>query len=116
LTEALVGPKSGRHVPRSYEELLGIFNGHRGIGGLYGVHGIDDNPRRHPYANARIQTRSCSVDADCHSEGNRCVRGPSGKKSCSMICLDDSGCSDGYHCKAIGSLATTTVVGKACVR
>jgi hypothetical protein len=118
LTEALVGGADGKHVVRSYDEILGDMNGSWGIGAMYGVHGIDDNPRRHPYASVYRQRKSCQADADCgpNAEGNRCVANTAGQKTCAMLCLDDSGCTAGYRCTSIGSTSTSFLVGKACIK
>lgn len=67
---------------------------------MYGVHGIDDNPRRHPYANDDALCGACVTDADCGGEGNRCVTLADGEKACTFECTADDGCPAGFVCQA----------------
>jgi hypothetical protein len=54
---------------------------------MYGLHGIDDNPRRHPWADAGLVCDACRADADCGA-GGRCVR-MDGAKVCTAECSAD---------------------------
>ncbi|CAN5885088.1 hypothetical protein BH11MYX3_BH11MYX3_37280 [soil metagenome] len=82
---------------------------------MYGMHGIDDNPKLVPFANRTNFGKSCSANADCGGPGNLCVSAAGGKK-CTAACTDTSGCGTGYSCKAVASSTTSTIYGKACAK
>ncbi|MCA9522086.1 MAG: hypothetical protein KC609_13990, partial [Myxococcales bacterium] len=89
----------GNHVPSSYYGIVKALNAlwlNDWKEVYYGVHGIDDNSRRHPFANLERLGQSCESTSDCgDSQGNRCIDGPDGgAKICATICLDDSGCPE----------------------
>lgn len=82
---------------------------------MYGIHGIDDNPKLHPYANPENACKRCSSTTTCGGVGNTCATvGDSGRR-CMPACTDDSGCADGYKCKAVASASTSTIYGSYCV-
>jgi len=70
---------------------------------MYGVHGIDDNPRRHPWADEDKLCSACTEDADCGAAGNSCVTLGDGSQSCSFECTADDGCPAGFTCLATAS-------------
>lgn len=70
---------------------------------MYGVHGIDDNLRRHPWANEAALCEWCIVDSDCGASGNKCVALADGQKACTFQCTGDEGCPDGFVCQAAQS-------------
>lgn len=81
---------------------------------LYGVHGIDDNPQLHPFADTAQSCKSCQTNADCGASGNSCVRLRAGAAPvCAAACTTDAACPANYACKqiAIGNAAKM----KACV-
>lgn len=82
---------------------------------MYGMHGVDDNPKLVPFARTANFGRSCTANADCGGPGNLCV-GASGRKTCTAACTDTSGCGTGYTCKAVASSSTSTIYGRACAR
>lgn len=82
---------------------------------MYGMHGIDDNPKLVPFARTASFGKSCSANADCGGPGNLCV-GVSGAKKCTAACTDTAGCGTGYSCKAVASSSTSTIYGKACAK
>lgn len=67
---------------------------------MYGVHGIDDNPKGHPFGDAAMLCAACEVDADCGGPGNRCLDFGAGERACVYQCLADEGCPEGYTCSA----------------
>lgn len=67
---------------------------------MYGVHGIDDNPRIHPWAVIENLCAPCGGDRDCGPSGNRCVGLAAGDTVCAVECTGDEGCPDGYICQA----------------
>jgi len=82
---------------------------------MYGIHGIDDNPKLHPFANPENACKKCSSNAACGGVGNSCVSvGTSGRR-CVAACTDDSGCGVGYKCKPVASASTSTIYGNYCV-
>ncbi|MBL0217622.1 MAG: hypothetical protein IPQ07_27575 [Myxococcales bacterium] len=82
---------------------------------MYGIHGINDNPKLHPFANPENACKSCSSNAACGGVGNSCVSvGTSGRR-CVAACTDDSGCGTGYKCKPVASASSAAIYGNYCV-
>ncbi len=106
----------GRHRPRTLKSLMQeLDEGGFGTSTMYGVHGIDDDPRLHPYAEAGNLCKSCSANSDCGDVGNSCITvGDSGRR-CAAACTDDSGCPSGYTCRKVASASTSTIYGSMCV-
>jgi len=103
---AMIGTDSkGRHVPRRVDELLKDLDGNSyWFHTMYGVHGVDDNPRRHPYADEDLLCQAgCEAIEDCGGIGNRCVSLGAGQKVCTFECAADDGCPEGYSCERIAS-------------
>lgn len=98
LLMALVG-RDGR-PPRgtSYDELLGWYHPTMTYMGLYGVHGIDDNPRLNPLADLELLCAPCERDEDCAAAGNACLD-LAGGSFCLPECLSDDGCPAGTVCR-----------------
>ncbi len=107
----------GRHRPRTVSSLLADLddNGGWGFRTMYGIHGVDDNPRLHPYADREMFGEACSANADCGELGNLCVRMLDGARACTAACTDDSGCPDGSTCRQIASASSRAIYGRACV-
>lgn len=82
---------------------------------MYGVHGIDDNPRLHPLADISRSCKPCASDADCGALGNVCVQLNAEQKVCATDCLSDEGCRDDQVCRAFGSVENNKFLGSACV-
>lgn len=82
---------------------------------LYGMHGIDDNPKLVPFAKTGNFGKACTANADCGGPGNLCVSATGGKK-CTAACADTSGCGTGYICKAVASASSSTIYGRACAK
>lgn len=91
-----------QHQPWTYSKLLQRLDGNSSwFHSMYGVHGIDDNPRLHPYAVTENFCVSCTVDEDCGPVGNKCIRLNDNEKVCSAECLDSEACPAGYECKSV---------------
>ena len=104
---------ASRHRPRTLMALL-VDLDENSWGTLYGVHGIDDDPKVHPYARLDNLCLPCTANTACGGVGNMCIgMGTSGRR-CTAACTDDSGCGDGYRCKAVASSSTNTIYAKAC--
>jgi hypothetical protein len=107
---------TGRHAPRTLMTLLRDLDSNSSwFHTMYGIHGIDDDPHRHPWGVVENLCQPCSADDTCGGVGNRCVQvGESGRR-CAVSCTADDGCPDGYSCRAIASRASGTLIDRACV-
>jgi hypothetical protein len=83
---------------------------------MYGVHGIDEDPHLHPFANTAKFGTQCSTNADCGAPGNLCVTMGSSGKKCTAACAGDGGCPTSYTCKAVASASSSTIFGRACAK
>jgi len=85
---------------------------------LYGMHGIDDNPKLVPFAKRESFGKSCRANADCGGPGNLCVTVARNTKQCTAACAGtgESGCGTGYTCKAVASSSSSTIYGRACAK
>jgi hypothetical protein len=108
----------GRHRPRTLSALLTDLDSNSyWFHTMYGVHGIDDNPRLHPYARLDRMGASCSVNADCGGVGNACIRPrANAAKVCAPACTDDTGCGEGFRCAKVASQASSTIYASMCVK
>lgn len=103
------------HRPRLWSEALESLDGASSwFHTMYGVHGIDDNPHRHPYANLERAGQSCRSNVSCGGTGNACVRQSSGARQCAYACTADDGCGTGFRCQAVAS--GSSITGKMCMR
>jgi len=67
---------------------------------MYGVHGIDDNPKVHPWADLSASCAVCDRTSDC-GDGMRCVTMSDGARGCAAECTASTGCPTGYSCRAV---------------
>jgi len=111
--EAIVGTYRGKHVPWLWSELLLNLDYNAWDAAMYGVHGIDDAPHLHPYADASKFCSKCSKDSDCKAEGNLCAKLGTDGSFCSSACTGDDGCPSGYVCAPVARGASIT--GSVCV-
>ncbi len=99
--KAVTGLQSGEHRATRYSDMLedmdsnGFFTS---METMYGVHGIDDNPTEHPYAESDNLCGECSSSSECGGQGNHCVQ-MEGASVCTYECTADSGCPEGYTCR-----------------
>lgn len=109
---------SARHRPRTMAQTiadLDLYSVGEASPTMYGIHGIDDNPKLHPYANPEHLCERCSSNAACGGVGNACVGIGDAGRRCVAACTDDAGCPDGYACKDVASASTSTIYGSYCV-
>lgn len=109
---------SGELEPQPVSNLLtALDSGTWGFTTMYGMHGIDDNPKLVPFADPAGFGESCSRHSDCGGPGNLCVASGSGaRKACTAVCAADPGCGTGYTCKNVASPSTGTRYAKACAK
>src|SRR5262249_45747144 len=104
ITRLIETDSQSRHRPRTLKSLLEDLDDSAtsvGFKTKYGIHGIDDDPKLHPYADLGAACRSCRANADCGGPGNACITiGHSGKR-CAAACTDSSGCPSGYSCRKV---------------
>jgi hypothetical protein len=97
---ALVDEKSGAWIPRSWDSILGRMDavGARAWTHVYGVHGLDDDPRVSPLADVSMVGVECAADADCKAPDSACLVASANRKVCGVACADSAGCPDGTQC------------------
>ncbi|MBM4395081.1 MAG: hypothetical protein FJ087_05270 [Deltaproteobacteria bacterium] len=108
----------GNHRPETFHAIVSdlnedYWNSMKEV--FYGVHGIDGNPKVHPYAATDRIGTPCKAAADCGDRtGNVCVKAPGGDgKVCGAVALDKAACPEG---SAIHALASgSSVVRHACL-
>lgn len=103
---------AGELKPHMYGEIIRKLNQEYWMTPLYGVHGIDDNPRFNPYADFSRLCEPCSSHAQCGGFDSSCVDYGGGKKNCGTKCETNNDCPGGYTCFEIRS--GNTITGKAC--
>jgi hypothetical protein len=97
---SLIDQKNGAWIPRSWDSVLGKMNavGEESWIHVYGVHGIDDDPKASPLADPSKVGVACQSDAECGAADSKCVRVTSTKQVCGIACADSSGCPNGTKC------------------
>ena len=84
----------GELIPHHFEAILTYVNNNETNSEkevFYGVTGIEENPRIHPYANPQRIGDTCVASEECgHTWGNVCVSG-----SCGIYALDTEACPAG---------------------
>jgi hypothetical protein len=96
---SLIDQTSGVWIPRSWDSVLGRMNavGERSWVHVYGVHGLDDNPKASPLADLSKVGAACTKDSDCGAADSKCIATAT-KKVCGMACADSAGCPAGTKC------------------
>ena len=116
----LARDSTGRLRPRPVSRLLTQLDSNSwSFTSLYGMHGIDDNPKVVPFAKLENFGKTCRANADCGGPGNLCVSAGSGRgKLCTAACATtgESGCGTGYTCKLVASASSSTIYGRACAK
>lgn len=117
LLKALFNQTSKKLVPVKVSELTRGLDSDQGWGfsSMYGVHGVDHNPKYDPMSDAGKLCDACSTNAQCGADGNRCTKISSSQKGCTFECIDDSGCPTGYACRAVASATSRTIKTHQCV-
>ena len=98
--------------PWTYGRLLRELNREYWMTPLYGVHGIDDNPRTNPFANEAVLCQPCESADDCGGDDNMCVLINNDQAVCTVLCQSDEDCPNGYSCWDVAT--DVTIVSKQC--
>ena len=107
-------PTGDRHEPWTYGKLLTRLDGNSSwFHSMYGVHGIDDNPRLHPYAKVAAFCQACTADTDCGGYGNKCVRLSDDERVCTGECITSDACPGGYECRDVAE--NSWITSRQCV-
>lgn len=97
------GPSDDRHQAQTYGQLLRDLDSNSyWFNTMYGVHGLDDNPHLHPYADAELYCTACERDSDC-GQGHKCARVNERERVCLGMCTADDGCPAGWQCMDVAS-------------
>jgi len=118
ITALLAHDPSDRLRPRNIMSLLTKLDSEArdaGMHTMYGIHGIDEDPHLHPFAEVSNFGKTCSQNADCGGPGNLCTKMGSTKR-CTAACAGDGGCPSPYTCKAVASVSSATIFGRACAK
>ncbi|MCX6108323.1 MAG: hypothetical protein NTZ90_01805 [Proteobacteria bacterium] len=71
---------------------------------VYGLHGVQENPKADPLANTKSLCQPCTNKESCGGDGNLCSPINGASAFCTMGCTDDKGCvaagGPGYRCHA----------------
>lgn len=112
IISALTNQKNGHVVASRVSELASALDGAQGFSfdSMFGVHGVDANPKYNPLSDRTKLCKSCTTDASCGADGNRCTAISASAKVCTSGCVDDTGCTTGYSCKSVRN-----VTEKQCV-
>jgi len=101
ILSVLIGaPNVTTATPTLYSEILsGVDDNSSWFSTMYGVHGIDDNPRVHPFADLAKLCKTCKKAADCGA-GMHCVAMKDGASVCAAECTASYACGAGYACRS----------------
>ncbi len=101
LSVLLGAPGSATATATKYSQLLADLDANSSwFDSMYGVHGLDDNPHVHPWADLSKACKTCSTNGAC-GDGMRCVKMKDGKKACAAECTSSLGCGTGYECRNV---------------
>lgn len=117
ITRLIETDDQGRHQPRTMKSLLRDLDSNSfWFQTMYGIHGIDDNPQLHPYAQPDNMCMSCETDTGCGGVGNLCVTIAEGEgRRCVPTCTADEGCPGDARCRSVADPNTSTIYDSACV-
>jgi hypothetical protein len=118
LLENLVRQDGDRHRPQSFYAIIAALNAdpiNRARDVYYGVIGLGDNGKLHPYADPARLGAACTSSAACGDpDGNWCVRAGQRAPFCAPVTLAASGCPTGTRARQVASGGK--IIGSVCVR
>lgn len=88
----------GQLRPVTYGDLLRELNREWTFTPIYGVHGIDDNPRANPFADVTALCEPCQATDECGGQGNTCLKLNDAESVCGVTCKTDEDCPQDYAC------------------
>lgn len=113
LVDAVINQSSGGQLkPQMYGEIIRKLNQEYWMTPIYGVHGLDDNPRFNPYADFSRLCQACTSSSACGGFDSSCNDYGNGSKYCGTKCESNNDCPNGYTCFEIRS--GNTITGKSC--
>lgn len=117
LLKALYNQTSEKLVPVKVSELTAGLDSDQGysFNSMFGIHGVDANPRYNPMSDESKLCQTCAADSDCGADGNRCTKIKTSLKACTIGCIDDSGCPSNYACRSVASATSSSIKTKQCV-
>ncbi len=97
---SFIDQRSGVWIPRSWDSVLQRMNaiGERSWVHVYGVHGLDENPKASPLADVTKVGVACTLDAECGAADSKCLTVSTTSRVCGMACADTVGCPTGTAC------------------
>lgn len=108
---SLIGEK-GTAAPTKWSALLSKMDGESyWFTTMYGVHGLDDDPHVHPWADLTKSCKTCTTNTAC-GDGMKCVKMADGKSACAAECTATLGCGAGYECRNVAT--GTSLTNKVC--
>jgi len=104
LLRSLTETVNGQFRPLSWDAIIKRMNASNASkwSPIYGVHGLDDNPKISPLADPSKIGASCNTAGDCGALDSLCLKTSSGSV-CGAACSDTSACTNGYVCTQINS-------------
>lgn len=129
MLEGLLVEDSGLWFPLSWRSMLFYMNmrdiqtyGRNNWWGMFGVHGLEDNPRISPVAQSLgvnetverggIVGRTCAGHSECPGIDNRCIRLNNGNIQCGVACAHSTGCPGEGQCVPIQSPIEHTLLNQ----
>lgn len=103
VVSALTTETNGRFSASRISDLASQLDSSQGwsFDTMFGVHGIDANPKVNPLSDKSKLCKSCATDGECGADGNRCSQISGTERVCTIGCVDDSACGAGYACKSL---------------
>ena len=113
LIDALINQdENGELKPQMYGDILRSLNSEIWMTPIYGVHGIDDNPRENPFAEESVLCRACESHAACGGYDALCVDLGGGDTRCATKCETNDDCPQNFTCFNIRQ--GNTIISKNC--
>lgn len=104
----------GHHRPRTLTRLLADLRLAVYSDAMYGIHGTDDNPHLHPYANTDLMCQSCTSTTQC-GDGSVCATIGRSGRHCVPACTATDACPADSQCRPIASSSSRAIYTSACV-
>lgn len=103
----------GQLRPTTYGKLLRELNREWYMTPIYGVHGIDDNPRANPFADPTRLCQPCGGHGECGGDDNLCLQLNDAEAVCGVLCKVDDDCPQDFACFKVAD--ADTIFASQCV-